>query len=126
MLRIRKEQMDLLDAHMMRVYERRVVRKIKQTFPEWYRQEGEDKAHLLVQAGIRKAEGYRITEDDDVERFILLLVPYGLAFEEKPERSECREILEDQDLPGDAKVAMVSEELESEGNVPGGTGSLEV
>ena len=126
MLRIRKEQMDLLDAHMMRKYEQRVVQKIKRTFPKWYEQEGEEKTRLLVQAGVRKAEGYGITEDDDVERFILLLVPYGLAFEKKPERLECRAILEDQDLPADAKVAMVREELDSEGNVPGGTGSLGV
>ncbi len=116
MLKIRKEQMELLETHMMRKYEQRVVRKIKQAFPEWYGQEGDEKAYLLVQAGIRKAEGYGITEDDDVEEFTLLLVPFGLTFEKKPERAECREILEDPDLPADAKVAMVAEELEAEGD----------
>ena len=119
MLQIRKEQMDFLEAHMMRTYEQRVVRKIKQTFPQWYEREGEDKAFLLVQAGIRKAGGYSITEDEDVEKFILVLVQHGMDFEKRPERLECLEILQDPDLPADAKVTMVCEELESEGNGPG-------
>ena len=116
MLQIRKEQMDILSTHMVWKYEQRVVRKIRKTFPEWYEQEGEEKTHLLVQAGVRKAEGYSITEDDDVEKFVLVLVQYGMDFEKRPERLECLEILEDQDLPADAKVTMVCEELESEGD----------
>ncbi len=107
-----------MDAHMMRIYVERVMRKIKLTFPERYELEGEDKIRQLVQAGILKADGYSITEDDDVERFILVLVQYGLDFEKMPEMTECREILEEKDLPGDAKVCMIYRELPPEDNVP--------
>jgi len=112
MLQIRTEQMDVLSAHMMRVYEERVMRKIKHVFPERYEQDGDDKARQFVQAGIRKADGYSITEDDDVEDFVLVLVQYGMDFEKTPEMAECQEILEDEDLPGDAKILLLCEELD--------------
>ena len=61
MLKIQKEQMDMLDAHMMRVYEDRVMRTIKHTFSERYEQDGDDKTRQFVQAGVRKADDYSIT-----------------------------------------------------------------
>ena len=114
MLKIRKEQMETLDAHMMRKYEQRVMKKIAAKFPERYKQDGSEKMLELVRAGIHKAEKHSITEDDDVELFILVLVEHGLSFEQKPEMAECRDILEDEDMPGDAKVSMIYDELEAE------------
>jgi hypothetical protein len=115
MLTIRKEQMAVLEAYMMRKYVDRVVQKIARTFPGKYKQEGQERTRLMVQAGIEKAAGYSITEDDEVERFVLVLAEYGMEFERAPERIECQQILEDKELPGDAKVSLVCRQLKAAG-----------
>ena len=111
MFQIRKEQMQAFDAHMMRKYEDRVIRKLTRTFPDQFERGDEEATRPFVQAGIRKAGQYGITEDDDVERFILVLAERGMDFEKAPGMDECREILEDKELPADAKVALVCREL---------------
>jgi hypothetical protein len=66
---------------------------------------------LFIRAGIRKAAHYGIEADDDVERLLLLMFVHGLEFEAGPQRSECRDILENRELPGDAKVSLIAREL---------------
>jgi hypothetical protein len=114
MLRIRKEQMDLLGAHMMRKYEQRVLRKIAQAYPARYRQDGDEKTLRFVQAGIRKAEQFGISEDNDAERFILILAEHGMDFEQVPHRSRCRLILANNKMSGHTKAVLLSRELDSE------------
>ena len=111
MLIIRKEQMDVLDAHMRRKYEERVAKRVARTFPEKFKEMGPEKVHALIQAGIAKGEKHGITEDDDAAEFILLIFAHGLEFEKPPARVKCRLILEDKDLPPDAKVSLIAEEL---------------
>ena len=65
----------------------------------------------LVQTGVHKGEAYGITDDDDAERYILLLVEHGADFEQEEGREECREILEREGLAGDAKVSLVKRRL---------------
>jgi hypothetical protein len=108
---IRNQQMTVLDAYAMRRYEDRVVRKIARAFPPRYKRDGEEATRRFVQAGIRKADGYGIIEDDDVERFILVLAERGMDFEKDPGMDECRKILESKELPADAKVALVCRRL---------------
>ena len=119
MLTVRKEQIQVLDAHMMRKYEGRVIRKIARSFPERYAQDGEEKTRLFVQASIRKAAVYSITEDNDVETYILLLVERGIDFEQAPEMAECKEILQDTKIPADAKVNLLCRELAPERHATG-------
>ncbi|MFH0727357.1 MAG: hypothetical protein V2B19_13595 [Pseudomonadota bacterium] len=114
-MRIRKEQMDVFELHMMRNYEKRVLRTIAKTYPERYERDGEDRICALIQAGVRKGERYGITDDDDAERYILMLVEHGADFEKKPEMAECLGILEEKELPGDAKVSLIRRRLQSEG-----------
>jgi len=108
---IREEQMAAFEADTMRRYESRVIRKIARTYPVRYKLDGEEGTRRFVQDGIRKADGYGITEDDDVERFILVLADRGMDFEKASDMAECWEALEDKDLPGDAKVALVCRRL---------------
>ncbi len=103
--------MAAFEAHSMRRYEDRVIRKIARAFPIRYKLDGEEGTRKFVQAGIRKAGGYGIAADDDVERFILVLAERGMDFEQAPGMAECRKILENKDLPPDAKVALVCRRL---------------
>jgi hypothetical protein len=111
MLTIRQEQMRVLEAHMMRQYEDRVTGKLTKTFPESFKAQDTEKTRAFVRAGIRKAAPFGITEDDDVEAFILLLAVHGMDFDKPPERAECRAILADMDLEGTPKVGLIRREL---------------
>jgi hypothetical protein len=124
MLTIRKEQMDAFGRHVRRKYEDRVIAKIAKTYPERYKQDGEEKTRYFVKAGIEKSEKHAIEEDDDAERFILLLFECGLDFEKRPEMAECRRILEDKELPADAKVSLLYRELENLGPSPARSAGL--
>jgi hypothetical protein len=114
MMTIRQQQMAILDAQMMRRYEERVLRKITQRFPDRYPPNRRNEALLLVQAGIRAAARVGIEEDDDVERFLLLVARHGLDFATPLHRVECRGILDNPNLPGDAKVSLLERELAAE------------
>src|SRR5262245_34209606 len=118
MFTIRKEQMAVLGSHVRRKYEDRVIARIAKAYPERYRQDGEEKIRYFVQAAIEKSEQHGIEEDDDAERFILLLFAHGLDFEKSPDMAECRQILEDKELPADAKVSLLYRELEPGGSLP--------
>jgi hypothetical protein len=111
MLTIRKEQMEVLNAHMMRKYEDRVLARIAKSLPKRYEQDGEEKLRSFIQAAIRKGEKFGISEDDDTEEYIFLALAHGLDFEKTPDRLECRRILERQELAGDAKITLLSREL---------------
>jgi hypothetical protein len=118
MLTIRKEQMDAFERHVRRKYEDRVIARIAKVYPEQYKQDGEEKTRYFVKAGIEKSEKHGIEEDDDAERFILLLFAHGLDFDNAPDRAECRQILDDKDLPGDAKVSLLYREFEPPDSSP--------
>jgi hypothetical protein len=111
MVVIRKEQMDVLNAHMMRKYEERVLARIAKTMPKRYEQDGEEKLRTLIRTAIGKGDKFGITEDDDTEAYIFLILEHGLDFEKPQDKAECRRILEDKELAGDAKVALVTREL---------------
>jgi hypothetical protein len=111
MLTIRPEQIQAFEAHLMRQYEDRVIANLTKAYPDRFKAEDKEKTRAFVQAGVRKAAPYGITEDDDTEAFIFLLSVHGMDFEKPPERVECRAILEDKDLEGDAKVSLLRREL---------------
>lgn len=113
MLTLRPEQLEILDAHMMRKFEDRVIAKLEEVFPDRFEPGNEMEARNFVRAGVRKGERYDITEDEDVEDLVLLLAKYGLNFEKDRKYLDCRLILEDKDLMGDAKVTLLEDELES-------------
>lgn len=111
MLTIRKKQIQLLETHLLRKFEQRVLATLARAFPEKYKTEGPEKCRLFLEAAIRKSEKHGITEDKDIEKFALVLFDRGMDFEQAPRMEECREILHDSTLPGDAKVSLIYHEI---------------
>ena len=116
MLQIRKEQMEVLEAYALQQFETKVFGSIARLFPEKLEQVGREKTELLIKAGILKASRYGIKSRKDIEQFICLMFDRGHDFETGREMSWCRNILEDRQLPGDAKVKLIYHELEVRGN----------
>ena len=114
MLTIRRAQMEVFEAHMLRQFETQVLRNIARRCPVEFKEKGEEATRVLIRAGIQKAEQYGIEEKPDIERVAYLVFDRGPDFEKPEHMAWCREILEDKELPGDAKVALVYDELESQ------------
>src|SRR5689334_22134893 len=112
MLTIRKEQMDVLEEHMMLQWENRIVATGAKQHPERFARLGEPAIRADVRAGIKKALQYSIESDQPLERFLLMVVEHGFGFELEGNLSWSREILEATDINGDAKMMLIAHQLE--------------
>jgi PAS domain-containing protein len=119
LLTIRKAQIAAFDAMMMRRFEGRVLARLTQELPAAVRALGGDGARAYVETAIRNATGYGVVEDADAERYVLLLAGHGLGADAMPDEEGRREILEDADLPGDAKVQLLERRLAALANADG-------
>ncbi len=98
MLVIRREQIDALSAYMMRQFEDRMMVSLEVD-------------RVLVQQGVRKAAGYRIDDEPDVERFLVLMTKFGADFDVSAQFEWARPILTHAVLPGHAKIDLIHEGL---------------
>ena len=113
MLTIRQEQMELLEAHQLQQFELKTAKGIAKRFPDRFKQVGPERTSLLIRAGIQKAAQHSIKSRDDIEQFACLVFNRGPDFETPKAMAWCREILEDKQLPGGAKVKLICHELEA-------------
>jgi hypothetical protein len=113
MLVIRKEQMDILSAHMRARFEWRMVDHLRAKFPDRTKELPDEKIRLVVQDSMRKAKGYHIEYEDDIRRFIEYLVIYGIRLDVREETQWIGDILRRDDLTGTAKMDLIdSHELQ--------------
>jgi hypothetical protein len=109
MLTIRPEQMAVFRAHRIKQFEAAKLSEIRQQFPTWYEQLGEEKTLRLIQAGIDKARRYGVTSRGDVSVLIDLMVRYGPDFDSRQDLEWQTEALRDSEVPDDARVALMAE-----------------
>lgn len=108
MLTIRKTQLDLLSGIPLNSFESRLVAYVKETHSQRIgRLEGEDDLRLLIREGIEKAGGYGIERELDVVRFIDLMFEIDPEFDQLARMKWARDILEDKDLSGQVKIALI-------------------
>ena len=108
MLTIRKTQIDLLSGISLNSFENRLVAYVKETHSQrigWLA--GEDDLRLLIREGIAKANGYGIERERDVVRFIDLMFEIDPHFDQFARIKWARAILEDKDLSGQTKIALI-------------------
>jgi len=107
MLIIRDEQMDVLRAHMRRQYEQRIVKHLREKFPDRTKDLPDKRIRDAVQNSMKKAESYGLEYEDDIRRFIEYLVIYGTKFDTQEETRWIGDILQRNDLDGTAKMDMI-------------------
>jgi hypothetical protein len=81
MLRIRKEQMDILGEYMLKKFENYMVVHLRHRFAERLKGTPEEAIRAIVQKGISKANCYDIRIEYDVERYIDLMFILGDDFD---------------------------------------------
>ena len=108
---IRKSQMSAFEQQMRKSFEDRMVAHLKKFFPDKVRPLEEDALRGSIREGVEKADGYFVTREVDVARFIDLKFALAPDFDELEEMSWAREILDDTSISGQDKIERIYEAL---------------
>ena len=126
MLQIRKEQIAAFEKVMRQKFEDRTVAHIAEEFPEEHqlmldKDGGDAKVRALVWEGVERAAGYGITSEEPTTLYIDLMMGIAPDFDVQADMDWAREVLEDPDLPEDAKMDLIYSELEDRDTSQHGT-----
>ena len=109
MLKIRAEQMDAFSAYMRKQFEDRMVEHLRSRFPRAVRHMQEEELRELVRKGVKRAEGYGVTQEFDVRRYLECTVEHGADFDVNPATAWAGKILSAEGLSGSAKMDRIDE-----------------
>lgn len=116
MLVIRRQQMEKLSQYMIEQFKDRMVTHLQSTFPDQTREMEERNLRDVIQAGIKKAESYKVVIEDDVQLFLECMITYGADFDINPETAWAGEILQQEDMDGSEKMDRIDEYIRSISN----------
>jgi hypothetical protein len=123
MLVIRKEQMKVLSEYVRNSFEKSAVDYVEKKHPEKFAEMGESYTRTLVRFGIGKASKYDIHAQEDILRFISLMVTIDQGFDDLDEMSWAREILDEEAFDGSEKMELICQQLQDD--VETGTSSAD-
>jgi hypothetical protein len=104
MLIIRKEQMEVFRRYVLQQFEDRMVTHLRTACHERLNDMPEAELRTMIQYGIAKADGYGVKAEDDVQRYLELMVVYGSDFDTNPQTSWAGDILRTANLAGSVKI----------------------
>lgn len=110
MLIIRKAQMAVFEAHMLERFKARMGEHLKVTFPEQTEEMRPDELSSVIGVGIERAEGYGITQEGHVQRFLEYMFTHGPNFDTDPATTWAGEILRMTDVDGSVKMDWIDEQ----------------
>jgi len=105
MLRILREQVDVLRREELEAYRGRVLAQIRTIFPTQWAALGEEGCASLVDRGLGRAARHGGTSEQDVFRYVSLMLVLGADFEDDPALPWVREILGDPEASGWQKMS---------------------
>ena len=112
MLRIRKEQMDILGEDMLKKFEDYMVIHLRQRFAGQLKDTSEKAIRAIVQKGISKAKCYDIRIEYDVERYIDLMFILGDDFDTAEKTLWASELLRNNKMPPKERINSIYNHLE--------------
>lgn len=95
MLRIKREQMNALEAVAMKHFEDEMLERMAVFAPRLYEIYGEKIFREVIRQGIQRAKAHRFTMRGPVQFYIETMFTLGCDFDSDPQYPWCREILED-------------------------------
>ena len=109
MLKIRAEQMAVLEAYMVRQFEARMKIHLQKNFPNETQRMSDAELQRFVQVGIKQAKRYGIELEDDIQSYLEMMVLYGVDFDNNPKTAWAGEILRTEDINGTAKMELLED-----------------
>jgi hypothetical protein len=113
MLKIRKEQMDILGEYMLKKFEDYMVAHLRQRFTEQLQDTTDEALRTIVQKGISKAKCYDIRIEYDVERYIDLMFILGDGFDTAEKTLWAGELLRNTKLTHRERINGIYNHLET-------------
>jgi len=107
MLRIRPEQMDVLNQHMLKIYIEKIIKHLRETFPDKTQEKTNEDLEGFINDGIKRASGYEITEEREVTLYIDLMMILGKNFEQQRSHLWILKFLKRQDLNQHEKMELI-------------------
>lgn len=107
MLMIRSEQIAALGEYMLRQFEARMHHALRADFPAESVELSDEELGEIIREGVERAEGYAVTDETDVERFLELMLRRGRTFDLT--ESWANEILTEADLSGTQKMDKIDD-----------------
>jgi hypothetical protein len=95
MLKIRKDQMAVMDQLALKHFEDQTAEELKQSFPKHARLLGEEKLRQRVREGFARARVYGLSSQNGLRLFVELTFLLGNAFDTDPQVSWAAQILSD-------------------------------
>ena len=110
---IRKQQVQALSAGRMDAFVGRLVRHLRDDFPQYLRAHAlpEENLEPMVRTGLKEAEQYGVIYESDVERYIECMAMLGPAFPRDSTFPWAGETLRRHDLDGRAKMDLISDHV---------------
>ena len=109
MLKIRKEQMELLNQKMAEDFESRIYKHLVKTYPDMLKRTPKQDVQQSIQAGIKRAAVYGLIAEYDVVRFIDLMYQLSPDFDSSPKNSWIRKVLDDPEIHPREKMDLIYE-----------------
>lgn len=104
MLMIRREQMAVLSQYMVDRFEDEVAGYLRTGYAEKCKGLTDEELRDLIRKGIKNAQGYGITIEADVGRYIECMLMYGVDFDVDGATAWAGKILNNADLLGREKT----------------------
>ena len=101
---VRHEQMEILSKAMVDAFVERTVASLRKQLPVTTKGVSEADLARTIRKGIDKAAGFNITDESDVERFLMYVCRYGMNFDAAPEFEQTARMLRFRNLEGTEKV----------------------
>jgi hypothetical protein len=108
---LRHHHMEALQAYARDQYARRAAADLRNRFPHRCEELGGEDLLAVVRAGIERAARYGITTETAVFLFLALFLAHGRDFETRKPLAWTRAILEDAQLDGAVKVALIYDRM---------------
>ena len=99
--------MEALSEHMGRQFEDRMVKHLRATFPEQTLPFDDNGLRNLIVGGIKRAEGYGIVFEDDIQRYLEYMMVLSQDFDTNPHTSWAGDILRGGDTDGAQKMTRI-------------------
>ena len=109
MLKIRQQQMDVLNQAMTAGFERRMYDYLMKTYADALKRTPKDEVQSAIRTGTRRAAVYGMIGEYDVARFIDLMYRLSPDFDSKPEHAWIRTVLDDPEIQPHAKMDLIYE-----------------
>jgi len=110
---IRKEVMDVFEAHMREQSIQKCMAQVHEVFPEAAARQGEPALRKLVESGMEKAASYQILGEREVMLFVDLMMELGANFLEEPKYKWIEATLKKPDFNEQQKMDIIYQRLEA-------------